>query len=102
MWQIKSQLSEGKIPTQAVISSVFLAIAGILLMIPGFLSDILAILLMLPISRKLSEKMVIKLFSNRFSHFSFHHSGYSAQQHSQGTTFDAEFERKQDEDKRIH
>lgn len=98
MWQIKSQISEGKIPTQAVVSSVFFAIAGVLLIIPGFLSDILAILLVLPITRNLLHAVAMKFFTNKIKFFSFGQRPFSSQN---DTTFDAEFERKTDEDKWI-
>lgn len=98
MWQIKSQISEGKIPTQAVVSSVFFAIAGVLLIIPGFLSDILAILLVLPVTRNLLHAVAMKFFANKIKFFSFGQRPFSPQN---DTTFDAEFERKTDEDKWI-
>ncbi|MGX2950883.1 FxsA family protein [Ursidibacter sp. B-7004-1] len=99
---IRQQIAQGQIPTQAVISSLFFAIAGVLLLIPGFLSDILALLLLLPITRTLLQGLVFKLVTNKVP---FHFSGsfHSRQQstHNDSNTFDAEFERKADEDKWI-
>lgn len=34
--QIRQEIAQGKIPAQAVTSSIFFAIAGVLLIIPGF------------------------------------------------------------------
>lgn len=99
IWQIRKEIGEGKIPTQAVISSVFFAIAGVLLLIPGFLSDILAILLILPVTRTLFQGLFMKYFANKIRFASFGKSFYS--QPRDNNTFDAEFERKQDEDKWI-
>lgn len=98
IYSIRSELSEGKIPTQAVIGSVLFVVAGIFLIIPGFLSDIIAVLLVLPITRQLSERYLVNFFKSkvRFSRFS---SGQFSSENS--TTFDAEFERKQDQDKWI-
>ncbi|AHG85675.1 FxsA protein affecting phage T7 exclusion by the F plasmid [Bibersteinia trehalosi USDA-ARS-USMARC-190] len=99
MWQVKKQLGEGKIPTQAVSSSVLFVLAGVLLIIPGFISDALAVLLMLPFSRKWLEKIALSCFANKVKFFSFSSQQYH---HSQAeTTFEAEFERKVDEDKRL-
>lgn len=98
MWQIKSQISEGKIPTQAVVSSVFFAIAGVLLIIPGFLSDILAMLLVLPLTRTLLQATVMKFLAGKIKFFSFGQRQFSAQNN---TTFEAEFERKTDDNKSI-
>ncbi|MBF0785567.1 FxsA family protein [Muribacter muris] len=93
--QIRQQLAQGQLPTQAVISSVFFAIAGVLFLIPGFLSDILALLLLLPFTRSLIQGIAVKAFASKvkFQTFSEHRPDRS------NTTFEAEFERKQDEDK---
>ncbi|MDO4698698.1 MAG: FxsA family protein [Pasteurellaceae bacterium] len=99
IWQIRKQVGEGKIPTDAVISSVFYAVAGVLLLIPGFLSDILAILLLLPFTRTLFKGIFAKFFAHKFRFVSFG-STFQHRPHD-SNTFDAEFERKQDEDKWI-
>ncbi|KAE9538718.1 FxsA family protein [Ursidibacter maritimus] len=101
---IRQQIAQGKIPTQAVISSLFFAISGVLLLIPGFLSDILALLLLLPITRTLLQGLVLKLVANKVPfHFSgSSHSHYNQQgKTSDNNTFEAEFERKADDDKWI-
>lgn len=101
LWQIRSQISEGKIPTQAVISSVFFAISGVLLLIPGFLSDILAMLLLLPITRHLLQGLFLKLVANKVQFSAFGgSSGFRAKKDDENT-FEAEFERQQDNDKWI-
>lgn len=99
VWQIKKQIGEGKIPTQAVSSSILFLIAGILLIIPGFISDILAVLALLPFTRKLIETLAMRFLADKVKFFSFGSANYTSQ--AQETTFDAEFERKADEDKRI-
>lgn len=96
---IRQQLSEGKIPTQAVISSLFFAMAGVLLLIPGFLSDILAMILILPFTRKFAEVYLFKFLKSKVN-FTFFRSSAN-QPHSQSTVFDAEFEKQQDSDKWI-
>ncbi|MDH2997606.1 hypothetical protein A1D22_07730 [Pasteurellaceae bacterium LFhippo2] len=99
--QVRKQISQGQIPTQAVISSVFFAIAGVLFIIPGFLSDILAILLLLPFTRDLLQGFVMKFFANKVKFMSFGQTGFSQQRTQDTNIFDAEFERKADEDKWI-
>lgn len=42
------RMSQGQLPDQEMISGLFLAIAGGLLLLPGFISDVLAVLLLLP------------------------------------------------------
>lgn len=99
IWQIKKQINEGKIPTQALSSSILFLIAGILLIIPGFISDFVALLALLPFTRNFVEKSVSRFITNKFKIFSFNSITYTSQ--TQNTTFDAEFERKADDDKRI-
>ncbi|WP_075630360.1 FxsA family protein [Glaesserella parasuis] len=95
--QIRQEIAQGKIPAQAVTSSIFFAIAGVLLIIPGFLSDILALLLLLPITRQLLQAMFMKLFASRVKFMSFGSVNRTSSQNN--TTFEVEFEHKQDEDK---
>ncbi|EQA05254.1 FxsA family protein [Glaesserella parasuis] len=95
--QIRQEIAQGKIPAQAVTSSIFFAIAGVLLIIPGFLSDILALLLLLPITRQLLQAMFMKLFASHVKFMSFGSMNRTSSQNN--TTFEAEFEHKQDEDK---
>lgn len=100
-WQIKKQLSEGKVPTQAVSSSVLFVLAGILLIIPGFISDFLAVLVLLPFSRRLLEKTAKRFLADKIKFFQFGSQQYHSNSSQSETTFEAEFERKVDEDKRI-
>ncbi|MDG6270677.1 FxsA family protein [Glaesserella parasuis] len=95
--QIRQEIAQGKIPAQAVTSSIFFAIARVLLIIPGFLSDIVALLLLLPITRQLLQAIFMKLFASRVKFMSFGSMNRTSSQNN--TTFEAEFERKQDEDK---
>ncbi|VEI78165.1 Suppressor of F exclusion of phage T7 [Mannheimia haemolytica] len=105
LFSIKQDLSQGKIPTEAVGNSVMFILAGILLIIPGFLSDILAILCVLPFSRKWIQALVINSVKNKvFMRFTSQNTHFHSQSPQDGNTFDAEFERKpdpQDEIKRI-
>ena len=54
-----AQLSKNKTPTYEMISGAAIAFAALLLIIPGFATDILGFLLIFPISRK--------FFINKFS-----------------------------------
>lgn len=94
--QAREQFQQGTVPTQAVLSSIFFAIAGFFLLIPGFLSDILAISLLLPAT----QRGLYWLFKRYFAkHIRFqHHRGFHRQDDN---VFEAEFERQQDEDKRL-
>ena len=54
-----SQLIKNEAPTYEIISGAAIAFAALLLIIPGFATDIIGFLLLLPISRK----VIIKRFS---------------------------------------
>ena len=56
------QLARNQAPTYEMISGATVAFAALLLIIPGFATDILVFLILLPISRKL----YLKKFLNRF------------------------------------
>lgn len=46
--QIQSTMGHGQLPGQTVADAMFVFLAGVLLLIPGFFTDFLAILLLLP------------------------------------------------------
>ena len=58
-----SQLSKNETPAYEVISGAAIAFAALLLIIPGFLTDIIGFLLIFPISRKL----IFEKFSGKYS-----------------------------------
>ena len=55
-----SQLSKNETPAYEVISGAAIAFAALLLIIPGFLTDIIGFLLIFPISRKYLFNKIIK------------------------------------------
>ena len=59
------QLSKNESPTYEVISGAAIAFAALLLIIPGFFTDVLGFLLIFPISRKLIFNIFEKKFTNR-------------------------------------
>ena len=60
-----SQLSKNETPAYEVISGAAIAFAAILLIIPGFLTDLLGFLLIFPISRKIIFENFTKKFKNK-------------------------------------
>ena len=57
-----SQLIKNEIPIYEIISGAALATAALLLIIPGFLTDLIGFLLIIPITRK----FLIKIISSKF------------------------------------
>ena len=58
------QLSKNQTPAFEVISGAAIAFAAILLIIPGFMTDFLGFLLILPITRKIILNKILINFSN--------------------------------------
>ena len=58
------QLSKNKAPTFEMLSGAAIALAALLLIIPGFFTDIIGFLLIFPITRKL----LINFLSKKFNH----------------------------------
>ena len=59
------QLSRNQTPTYEMISGAAIAFAALLLIIPGFVTDIIGFLIIFPITRKLIFTRFIKKFSNK-------------------------------------
>ena len=60
-----SQIMKNQTPTYEIISGAAIAFAAILLIIPGFATDILGFLLIFPLSRKLILSKLSKKFKNK-------------------------------------
>ena len=58
------QLSKNEAPTYQVISGAAIAVAALLLIIPGFVTDVLGFLIIFPISRK----FIFNNFSKKFKY----------------------------------
>ena len=59
------QLSKNQTPAYEVLSGAVIAIAALLLIIPGFVTDIIGFLLIFPLSRKYIFKIFGKKFENK-------------------------------------
>ena len=60
-----AQLSKNETPAYEVISGAAIAFAALLLIIPGFATDVLGFLLIFPLSRKLIFNKLSKKFSTK-------------------------------------
>lgn len=54
MVKVRSELAEGRIPQNPFLESLLLFFAGVLLILPGFISDFVGLLLLLPPLRRLA------------------------------------------------
>ncbi|KAE9529476.1 FxsA family protein [Testudinibacter aquarius] len=102
MLRLQQQLRQGEVPSQSLVQTALWLLAGVLFLIPGFLSDILAILLLMPFSTRLLEKYVshkvrsFAAFNGKFAQTNDRHRPDNS------TVYEAEYDKKVDEDKRLH
>ncbi|MGO4273270.1 FxsA family protein [Paenibacillus sp. TAF58] len=57
----KFEWSQGQLPTQHLLDGICIFIGGILLILPGFITDILGFLLVLPYTRPIFKVMLLAL-----------------------------------------
>lgn len=89
---IRQKLADGENPAEEMIKNVALVIAGILLIIPGFFTDFLGLLLLFSPIQKL---IVVKLMP----HIHFYSPGTANDnfnRYSKGHTYEGQFDRKSD------
>jgi UPF0716 protein FxsA len=92
----QQQLQRGEMPAEKVGEGLLLAIAGVLLLTPGFLTDFLGLILLIPpIRQRLAKKALKKLQARSTTSFSGFGQG-PFQSPQNGDTFDGQFERKVD------
>lgn len=56
----QQQMAQGSVPAEHALHGIFLAIAGLLLFLPGFITDSLGFLLLIPAVRKLLMKKALR------------------------------------------
>ncbi|GHY12888.1 fxsA protein [Vibrio cholerae] len=99
---VQQRLAQGQLPAQQILEGVMLAVAGVLLLTPGFFTDILGMLVLLPAPRAYLAKQLM----SRVVVGNIHASGAGLEQpnpfhdraNPNGTTYEGEFERKDDQD----
>ena len=64
--RIQQELSLGRMPTDSLIDGVLILLAGILLISPGVLTDLVGIVLMIPPTRALIRRGVVGWFKRHF------------------------------------
>ncbi|MEI6859731.1 MAG: FxsA family protein [Shewanella sp.] len=122
--QVQQKLSRSEAPGQEIVEGMMLAVAGVLLLIPGFVTDLIGLILLTPFTRIpvaafLYKRMQIKVASNggfqagfgpgvsgehggfqsdnhRFDHSAFSEKSHQSRNPEGGDTFDGDFEHKPD------
>ncbi|HGS4861089.1 TPA: FxsA family protein [Vibrio cholerae] len=99
---VQQRLAQGQLPAQQILEGVMLAVAGVLLLTPGFFTDILGLMILLPAPRAYLAKQLM----SRVVVGNIHASGAGFEQpnpfrdraNPNGTTYEGEFERKDEKD----
>lgn len=95
--QMQRKIESGESPAKEMVKSISIVIAGILLILPGFFTDFMGLLFLLPPVQKL---LTLRLLPHL--HFTRTPGGFSGGfGQDQGNTFDGEFQRKDDERDRL-
>ncbi len=65
LFKIRENISNGVMPTEELTDALFIFMAGVLLLTPGFLTDIMGILMLIPDSRRWMKKRLRKWMEKR-------------------------------------
>lgn len=60
MQQARMQMNGGQIPGRSFVNGVCVLAGGLLLLLPGFISDIIGVLLIVPFTRRIFEGLILK------------------------------------------
>ncbi len=63
--RVQTQLAAGSLPTNELVDGLLVAIAGALMLTPGFITDGIGLLFLLPPTRAIVRTMLIARFRNR-------------------------------------
>ncbi|GGI80065.1 FxsA family protein [Shewanella gelidii] len=119
LMQVQQKLAKGEAPGQQIVEGMMLAVAGLMLLIPGFVTDFIGLLLLTPFTRAPMAAVIYKRMQVRAANNpNFHGGGFTQGgfgqgqnpfdsdafrqspfgQQDDGNTFDGDFERKTDPD----
>lgn len=69
---VRLEMNMGRMPASYLVDGVLLLISGALLITPGIITDLLGFSLVLPFSRRIYKKYIIKWLEKKVSEGSFH------------------------------
>ena len=99
MMQMRADIEQGKLPQNNLMDSVLISLGGILLVLPGLITDALGLLLIFPLTRHLISKQAGQFFQKRAGSSNTYiftssgnfgsHPGQGAAGPERGSVFDA-------------
>jgi UPF0716 protein FxsA len=72
MYRIQKSMQEGMFPGEELISGAMILVAGALLLTPGFFTDIIGFLMVIPVSRKYISNLIRKYIEKNMSNDDIH------------------------------
>ena len=63
--RVQSQLAQGRTPGKELVDGLLILVAGALLLTPGFMTDALGLVLLLPPTRAIVRTVLVQRFRNR-------------------------------------
>ena len=93
---VREQVQNGEMPGQAVASGVMLFVSGALLIVPGFLSDSLGLLLLLPFVRSAIAGSLIQGFVQKRANAGGFQQGPANTTSNSRNTIEGEYRREDD------
>lgn len=98
LMSVQQRLQQGELPAQQILEGVLLVVSGVLLLTPGFMTDALGMVVLLPVPRAMLAHYLMKkvVVQGQFN-AGFHHS-YHSHREDDRNTYEGEYERQDDDD----
>ena len=109
---VQQRMNKGELPAQQIIEGVMLAVAGVLLLTPGFMTDAMGMAVLLPwprawLAKQFMSKLKVSQFQSGFGRPNgpFGHDPFNRDTHQGsndgGNTFEGEYQRKDEDHDRL-
>lgn len=76
MFRVRSSLQQGIMPTEDLIDALLIFVAGIVLLTPGFLTDIAGLLVLFPVTRIYIKRFIRERFNQWIKNHDIHFGMY--------------------------
>ena len=76
IYKVRSALSQGQIPGKELLQGAMVLVGGLMLLTPGFITDLLGLSLLIPFTRKFYADMTMAYFKKKFESGQWHYSTY--------------------------
>lgn len=73
VWEYaQHRLSRGEIPTDSILDGICIFTGGLLLLTPGFLTDLLGLFLVVPFTRPVAKLFIMRIIQRQIGRGNFH------------------------------